>query len=202
MTMKYLFFLCVIPLCAWGKKSEMPARDYSMVNFGSSLTSTLLDVGTTSFTFSVEWSPDIETPGNLDLIGKLLSGGTQGWNFLYGLDLDLSNREELERVVDGSMDSRFPKELDIAQRKAIFEIQYNVIVWCYLERSKTLFLEKAFFSVQRSVSEEDWDSVYKDEDNNEKTEPPKTANRLWLYLVLSLGVLCAIVYFFMRKKSS
>ena len=200
MTKKHLLFLFIAPLCCWGETNNTPARNYSMVNFGNEFTSTLLDVGTTSFTFSVEWSPDIETPGKLDLIGKLLSGGTRGWNPLYELDLDLSNREELERVVDGSMDSRFPKEIDIAQRKAIFEVQYNVIVWCYLEPENAYFLEKAFFSVQLPVSPEDWDSIYEDEDNNEKPETPKTSNRLWLYFVLPLGVLCAAAYF-MRRKS-
>ena len=201
MTIKHLLFLVIAPLCCWGEPSNAPARNYSTVNFGNGLTCTLLEVGTTSIIFSVEWSPDIETPGTLNLIGKLHSE-LRGWDFLYELDLDLSNREELERVVDGSMDSRFPKEIDIAQRKAIFEVQYNVIVWCYLEPSRTLFWEKAFFSVQLPVSPEDWDSVYERDEYNEKPETPKTSNRLWLYLVLPLGVLCVIVYFFMRKKSS
>ena len=201
MTTKYLPFLLIVPLCCWGEPNNTPTRNYSMVNFGNGLTSTLLEVGTTSITFSVEWSPEMETPGALDLIGKLHSGARR-WNFLYELDINLSNRAEVERVVGDSMGSRFPKEIDIAQRKAIFELQYNVIAWCYLEPEKTYFSEKAFFSVQLPVSPEDWDSVYEDEDNNEKPETPKTSNRLWLYLVLPLGVLCVIVYFFMRKKSS
>jgi len=59
MKIKHLFSLFIIPLCCWGE-TNTPARDYTMIDVDNGLTSTMSDVGTTSFTFSVEWTLDVE----------------------------------------------------------------------------------------------------------------------------------------------
>jgi len=104
--------------------TNAPARDYTMINFDTGLTTTILNVGTTSFTFVVEWSPNVDTPRTLTLMGRLLPE-TRGWSGLYELEID----KVQSAVAHLDWSSRFPKEVDLKQRKAIFEVLYRVIPW-------------------------------------------------------------------------
>ena len=156
-----LMLLCLLTGTATARTNTSATHDYTMVSFSDRLTCTLLEVGTTSLTFSVEWSPNVGTLGKLDLIGRLYPE-TRGWSGLHELDLNPANRAGLVERSGGfdGWDSRFPKEIDLAQRKAVFEVQYAAIPWYHMEIVKADFLQKAIFSVNFSVSEEDWDSVY------------------------------------------
>jgi len=138
-----------------------------MINFDTGLTTTILEVGTTSFTFVVEWKPDVDTQRTLTLMGRLLPE-TRGWSGLHELDLNPANRADLAERSGGfdGWDSRFPKEIDLDNRKAIFEVQYSIIEWCDPETGEIYFSRRAFFSVQWSVeSEEEWWNVYGSEEN-------------------------------------
>ena len=98
-----------------------PARDYTMVDVGNGLTSKLLEIGTTSFTFSVEWPLDMKfETGMLDLFGKLNSDS--GWSPLT----------DVVRV-------------DPSKGNATFEIPYNWLIWHHFESERTKFEQKAFF---------------------------------------------------------
>ena len=151
-----------------------PKRDYTMVNFSSDLTCNLLEIGTTSLTFSVEWSPDRDTPRVLELVGKLIPE-TRGWSFLYEIDITLANRKFFPG--DG-WDSRFPKEVDLDKRKAIFEVQYRVISWNKgRQHEREKFLQRAVFTVGPGIAspEEDWDRIYGELEEKKEEAPPPVA---------------------------
>jgi len=133
-----------------------------MINFDTGLTTTILEVGTTSLTFVVEWSPNVDTPRTLTLMGRLLPE-TRGWSSLEELELDKA-KSAIAHLDDWY--SRFPVELDITRRKATFEVPYHVIPWHHMEPENLKFSQRAFFSVQWSVEpEEEWWNVYGREEN-------------------------------------
>ena len=69
-------------------EANTPTRDYKMVDLKNGLTTELLEVGKTSFTFSVQWPLDREIEmGYLELIGKL-DIEKRGWEPLKSLYLD------------------------------------------------------------------------------------------------------------------
>ena len=158
MNSKTVFFtlLCLIISTVIAQETaDTPKRDYTMINFNSDLTCTLLEIGTTSLTFSVVWSPEMGTPRTLDLIGKL-HPETRYWGGLYELELDQTQ----SAFANYGWSSRFPKEVDFSQRKAIFEVQYRVIPWYHMKPESEKFAQKAIFSVNFSVSEENWRKIY------------------------------------------
>ena len=170
-TMKNLLLItfCLLASALTAQETTgTPKRDYAMVNFNSDLTCKLLEIGTTSLTFSVEWSPDRGTPGLLDIIGKLYPE-TRGWSVLYEIDVNQDNREFFS---GNGWDSRFPKEVDLAQRKAIFEVQYRVFWWNRWQKEREQFSKWALFSVNFSIPEENRDSVYWKENKEEEKKPP------------------------------
>ena len=160
-TQTKLMLLCLFVSTAIAG-TNVPARDYTMINFDTGLTTTILEVGTTSFTFVVEWSPDVSIPRTLTLMGRLLPE-TRGWSSLEELELDKAN-SAVAHLDDWY--SRFPVEFDITRRKATFEIPYRVIPWYHMEPENLKFAQRAFFSVQWPVeSEEEWWNVYGSEEN-------------------------------------
>jgi len=105
------------------------ARDYTLVDLNNRLTTKLLNVGTTSITFSVEWPLDIEID--------------YGWLYLIG-KLDIEKRGWCElKVLD----------VDPAQGNTTFEILYNDIPWYYSENFKPNFEKKAFFAIRIPFSQ-------------------------------------------------
>jgi len=170
MKMKHLLLALLCLLANNGGAEEattIPTRNYTMVNFTNVLNCILLEVGTTSITFSVEWSPDIGMPRTLDFIGKLYPE-TRGWSCLYELEFDQAQSV----FANYGWTSRFPKKIDLAQRKAIFEISYSVILWAHMKQTKEHFSQRAFFSVNFPVPEEDWNSIYWKEYKEEEEKPP------------------------------
>jgi len=166
--------LCLLASTLTAQETDgTPKRDYTMVNFNSELTCKLLEIGTTSLTFSVEWSPDKDTPKTLFLVGKLIPE-TRGWSFLHEIDINPANREFFSG--DG-WDSRFPKKVDLAQRTAIFEVQYRVIWWNEMEITRKKFLQSATLTVGPGLSspEEEWDRVYEEHDKKKEEAPPPVA---------------------------
>ena len=229
----FLAVLCLSAICTT-VEANTPTRDYTMVDLHNRLATKMLDVGTTSFTFSVEWPLDIEIESKwFDFMGKL-DIEKRGWDYMTFL------------------------EFDQTQGKAIFEFQYDGNLWDYNEEVKVASKKKAFFAVRIPIPEDSpWGpsrGKYEEDDETDvtrnalpmldeepsptvkveapvtekdvaqvspppsrnettdivkpavadtynETEPPEEKpNRLWLYLVLPLGVLGAVVYF-MRKKA-
>jgi len=116
--------LLIAPLYCWGETPPEPTRDYTMVDLHNRLTTKLLDVGTTSITFSVEWPLDVEIDyGWFYLMGKI-DIERRGWDFLETLDADQ------------------------AQGKTTYEVQYADLSWNYPEDDKVDFTAKAFFAVR------------------------------------------------------
>jgi len=202
----HLFLFFITPLCCWGETNK-PVRDYKMVDMQNGLTTTMLDIGKTSVTFSVEWQRDTEIPtGTLYLFYKL--DLRDGWSWARELVLDPTAREG-----DGSGVSRFPVEYDPVQRKAVFEIQYNVLVKYHREKEK--FEKQAFFQVsvaplgdtgwlpsQEEIKEE-LAKLRKEREGGAKEElkmeVERKSNYLWLYAGILIGILCAVSYFLRRK---
>ena len=154
MNYKHLFFLLIMPLCCLGEPTS--TRDYVMVNYDTGLTSTMLDIGKTSFTFVVEWSPNTNTPWRLDLLSRLLPE-TRGWGGLLELELDFAKSV----FKDEGWCFRYPIKFDPTQRKAVFEIPYRAVIWNVWDREREMFEQRAFFTVQWVVfSEEEWESKY------------------------------------------
>jgi len=144
-----LSLLLIAPLCCLGETSNTSVRDYTMVDLRNGLITELLEIGPTSFTFSVEWPLDIKiAEGRLCLMGKL-NPETRGWSFLKELDLDPTHKTG--PFLEGSWHSRFPVKVDQVQRKATFEILYDELVWYYMEWEKAKFEKKAAFSVRVPV---------------------------------------------------
>ena len=201
MKMRMSFFvlsLLAAHICCWGETNSAPAREYTMVDVGNGLTCKLLEIGTTSFTFSVEWPLDMKfETGTLDLFGKLDVRG--GWNPLHEIALHPTKREG-----DDGRYSRFPVEFDQDQRKATFEIQYNRLLWYIWERED--FEKQAFFHVAiPDPNDMGWDGTWpeKEEQSNvvakDGAEPAPPPRRRWLYLAVPFLAICAVLYF-MRKK--
>ena len=174
MIMKCLVFLVIAPLCCWGE-TRKPARDYTMIDVQNGLNAKLLEIGTTSFTFFVEW------PLGMDIESK--------WMILFG-----------KFHLDSGWNGLVTMEIDPLQGNATFEIEYDAVPWSYFETEKVKFEQRAFFHF--AVQPLDDTGWLGPRPEDEETETQRIPNRLCLYLVLSLGVLCVIAYFFMRKKSS
>ena len=206
MKLSRLTLLLITPLCCWGETNK-PVRDYKMIDMQNGLSYALLDVGKTSFTFSVEWPLDMEIPtGTLYLFYKL--DVRSGWSWARELVLDPTKREG-----DGSGVSRFPVEYNPAQRKAIFEIQYKALAKSHLEKEK--FERQAFFQVSiaplgdtgwlpsQEEIEEELAKMRKEREGGAKAEfkmeVEGKSSYLWLYVCILLGALCAVFYFVRRK---
>jgi len=148
----FLVLLCLGVCCAvvlMPKRrtisEDTPKLKITMVNFTNGLTSTLLDVGTTSFLFSVEWPLDMKLPIKLDLISKL-NLNADVWHRASELELDPLKQKSVYESVGYEWDSRFPVTVDLAQRKAIFEFQFDWFVDIHKERDD--YTNHVFFSVQ------------------------------------------------------
>ncbi|MCL1921543.1 MAG: hypothetical protein FWG50_10805 [Kiritimatiellaeota bacterium] len=123
MKTKALFFISLGLLMTFAAAEEKTVRNYTMVDRQNGLTSTLLSIGTTSLTFSVEWSRDMDMPDRwFYLMGKF--DLAEAWNTL---------------VIMG---------VDPTKGKTIFEIPYDDFTWCRDEDSKAKLEKQAFFSVE------------------------------------------------------
>ena len=132
-------------------EASAPARDYKTINFDNGITSRVLEVGSTSVTFSVEWSLDIAIPANLMVIGKL-NMVWKSWSF-WG-------------------------EVDVAQNQGRTTVEYLYAQFPPLEPAATRFAQKAFFSIQMPIrSEEEWDTTWGADGwaTNGVVEPPLNA---------------------------
>jgi len=143
-TKKLIFIsLCLFATCTTAE--ETPARNYAFVDVKNGLTCTLLNVGTTSFVFSVEWSPDIELhKGIISLMGNF-EADTPWWSNLLDLDLNPANR--VGHYASDRWRLRFPVEGGIAYGKATFEVLYDELPWYYWEDDKAKLEQQAFFYV-------------------------------------------------------
>jgi len=165
-----------------GKAMTTPARDYTMVNTDNGLTSTILDIGTTSFTFRVEWSGKLEIPGDkwLFLMGRRRVDSV--WNFMTGI------------------------EVDPAQGKATIELPYNWLPEEYYDFGKA-FKGKAFFHVSAPPADdtgwlgprpEEEEPQNKVETEQGGTDGAEKSNRLWLYVGIILVI--GAGFYFLRKR--
>jgi len=110
-----------------------------MVDIQDGLTCKLLAVGTTSFTFSVEWKPDVKFPEEqLSLMCKR-DPDQHWWDDIAGLYLNPANK------VGIYMNDCFPIEGGITHGKATFEVLDQYIPSLYRERMA--LSEKVFFGV-------------------------------------------------------
>ena len=127
MKTQLLLPLLALPLCGLGEALPFE-RDYTIVDLGNGLITKLMDVGTTSITFSVEWTPNVEIDHRwLYLMGKL-DIEERGWHFLTSLE------------VDHTQD----------QGNVAFEVLYEEISWTYPGWAHEYkdFEKKAFFAVR------------------------------------------------------
>jgi len=102
-----------------------------MVDLGNGLITQLIDVGTTSITFSVEWTPKVEIDHRwLSLMGKP-DIEERGWHFLIELDVDYTQ----------------------SQGKVTYEVLYDEIFWTPPEYAEVFkgFEKKGFFAVRIPV---------------------------------------------------
>ena len=126
-----------------------------MIPFPNGPTCTMLEVGTTSITFSVEWPLDIGPYGTFDLIGKYDSE-SEDWNGLIQLDPNPAKRTGVYLETDDWY-SRFPIKGGVPQKKAIFEVLYADMPWYYIDDDCPT---NPVYSVNYDVSEKDWRKVY------------------------------------------
>jgi len=131
--------LLVAPFCCLGAANK-PVRNFTMVDMQNGLTPTLLSVGPTSFTFSVEWTPDVKFPEEQLYLMSKPDAETPWWSVIAVLYLNPANK------VGIYVDDCFPVEGGIAHGKATFEVLDQYIPSLYREESN--FAEKAFFSVE------------------------------------------------------
>jgi hypothetical protein len=152
-------------------EANKPARDYKMVDVQNGLTYKLLEIGTTSLTFAVEWPLDMDIPSRqLNLYGKF--------------------------HMDSEWSGQLTMEIDPASGEAIFEIKYESFPWYYPEPEKTKFEQKAFFCFAPTPPDGmGWDGTWPDDEGEEK---PPSRNNLWLYLAI-LPLALAVFYFLRRK---
>ena len=177
-----------------GIEEKKPARDYIMVDIVNGLIPTLLDIGTTSLTFRVEWPLSLEISEHcFDLMGKF----------------------ELER----SWVSLMILDVDQTKGESTYEILYESLPWSRWANSKKIFEENAFFCVAipgLDYMGEDWvieeirarkEAAEKRKEKDDQTsapnqsdesEPENKTNRLWLPAGILIS-LC-VVFYFMRKK--
>ena len=197
MNCKCLIPLLLAPLYCLGET----ARDYTMVDLKNGLTTEMLEIGKTSFTFSVEWKLGMKfEEDRLSLMGQLEFVDLKEWNFIRALYLDPT------RCRDNDWSSSFPVKFDPVLRKATFEIPYSHIMWHNDEEEKEDFEKKAFFTVRIPVLTDspygatEWlyEGDYEKEETQDKVEGQKNYHFL-LYAGILLGI-CAVFYFLRRKK--
>jgi len=206
MNYKHLFPLLIAPFCCLGEINNSPARDYTMVDLKNGLTTEMLEIGKTSFTFSVEWKHGMKfEEDTLFLMGQLLVLDLEEkWSSVKALYLDPTRWQGRYSASDWY--SCFPKEFNLAQRKATFEILYNDLFWHHDKDDKEDFEKKAFFTVRVPVITDSPDGIteWLYEDGGEKAETKgavgtKRDHHLWLYAGILIGSLCAGFYFLRRK---
>ena len=220
-TNAFIISLCLLVSHAMAEKEL--TRDYTMIDRNNGLTPTLLSVGSTSFTFSVEWALDLEIPDNrFSLMGMFELDGW--WDSLGNLDVDPT------------------------KGKAVFEVPYRHLAWNSFEDSRAKLAKKAFFSVvvldpnhtgiewileeieKEKKQKEEEEKMLKIEEEKKKKEEAEqmqkieeaqkkkedaeqmpsvkdeqsrevasSPNRLWLYLA-GLPVILALLYLVRRKR--
>jgi len=216
MKFKPLLLLLIMPYCYLGE-TNTPARDYEMVDMQNRLTYKLLNIGTTSFTFYVEWPLDLEIGGGwLDLFGKLHEDSW--WNPVFCTQIDQS------------------------QGNVTLEIPYKRLTWYLDESDWKYFEQKAFFHFaptppddtgwlpSREEIEEELAKIRAEREGMVKPPPAENESSggipavesgggfqpsgqadttgatagdrryLWLYTAIALA-LCGVFYF-LRKKTS
>ena len=142
--MKNKFFLiislCLFATCVTAK--EKLTRNYATTNLDERLAVTMLDVGTTSFTFSVEWSPDVEFPERQLYLMSKLDTKEPYWDAIAVLYID-----PIDRTEDSPHEhySKIPVESGLAHRKAVFEIPDDSFPGLYIE--EMTLASKITFSV-------------------------------------------------------
>ena len=204
MRLKHLLPLLITPLCCMGETPHTPARDYKMIDVQNELTYKFIDIGTTSFTISVEWSGKLDIPGDK-------------WLFLFG-KLDLRDVWSFASGI----------EVDPTLGKAIAEIPYTWLPWPNFEPERKKFEQQAFFCVSAPPpDDEGWDPKTRDDwedspaedessggipavESGGGSQPSGQADTtgatagdrryLWLYVAIALA-LCGVFYF-VRKKTS
>jgi len=209
MKLSRLTLLLITPLCCWGETNK-PVREYKMFNKENGLTTTMLDIGTTSFTFAVEWQLDTEIPtGTLYLFGNRHMEDSW-WSWERELVLDQTQMNPYGNGV-----SRFPVEYDPVQRKAIFEIHYRILSEEYNDFKNAEFAGKGLFHVSApplndtgwlpspEEIEEELAKIRKEREGGAKVElkmdVERKSNYLWIYAGILIGMLCAVSYFLRRK---
>ena len=216
MKVKPLLLIALCLLVGYATAEEKPKHNYSFVDVTNGLHCTLLNVGSTSFTFSVEWSLDLEIPDR--------------WFFLHGkLDMDQVAWDFLTHL-----------NVDPTQGRATFEIIYDHLPWSSWEESKAKLEKQAFFHLivpdpndpgwlpktPEDFGEEEAPPVTTAEAEARKveqaepqagsvpscveklgmtndkleTEEPVKTNHAWLYLALALCAVCAILYALRKKR--
>ena len=114
-------------------EADVPTRDYKTVNFDNGITSRILEIGATSVTFSVESSLGVTIPDKVVMVGKL-NMDWEAWNF-WG-------------------------EMKVVQKDGRATVEYRYSRFSDLEPEATMFAQKAFFSVQIFVSDEEWERTW------------------------------------------
>jgi len=183
-TIIILILLCSLAHTATAK-GDVPARDYTMIDVGNGLTSKLLDIGTTSFTFSVEWPLDMKFE--------------TGIFFLYG-SFDKSD-PWWHPVAD--------VRVDPSQGKATFEIPYNWLLWYHVEPERTKFKQKAFFHFGVvDPNDTGWDGTWPDDEEEAQNGTgikqggavgAEKSNRLGFYV--GIVILLSAVFYLVRRKT-
>jgi hypothetical protein len=200
-------------------ETNKPARDYKMFNKENGLTTTMLDIGTTSFTFSVEWQLDTEIPtGTLYLFGNRHMEDSW-WSWMCELVLEPT----IIRYDNGL--TPYPREYDLIQRKATFEIPYDVLPKEYNDFKNAEFAGKGLFHVgvppaddtgwlpsreemevelakikeeEKERRKKQLEMWKKESEENRAAASPPSRNHLWLYLAI-LPLAFAVLYFVRRK---
>ena len=158
MTYKLLFLLPICFLASCSILKEKATSDsahkpnISMVNFPAGITNTLLNVNSTSFTFSVEWPSSMSIPKKLTLLGKQQPDADE-WDSLGTLEINPAKKKSVALLLDEPWGPFYPLDVYKTQNKAIFEIPYRALFWCYLgrEEEKKTTVKQALFSVQDPV---------------------------------------------------
>ena len=130
--------LCLLSVGTAIAKTDAPKRDYKTVNFDNGIISRVLEIGTTSVTFAVECTPSTVVPQKLVLIGKL------------NLDWDAWN---------------FWGEMEVVQTQGMYIVEYPYDWFLNdwdppIEPDATMFATKAFFSLQKFTSDEEWEKTW------------------------------------------
>ena len=116
----------------WESDSELCGG--TMVQHPNGPVCTMLEVGTTSITFAVEWPLDVdpfrkEPPfQTFSLVGKHFP--KWGWSFLHELNANLAHR--VGARAGEKWYSYFPIKVDAGKRKAVFEVLYKATQWYHM----------------------------------------------------------------------